>query len=153
MAPVTSQDYYLVKVKCTDLTSTTSPEGQWTGSEQGGIGGDPVPSNVTADMDLAIDSRYRGGHPVQHCPGGSSSDLGTPRQWSDDFKTSFDTAATNELNAINGISDFGGGTLSWVVLRGYRPGAMTSDVEAYPVQSVELRTYVGTMRRRARSLR
>ena len=153
MAAVISEDYALTSVKVIDLTSDTSPEGEWTGSETGSISSDALPSNVSADMDIYINSRYRGGHPVMHFPPATAAQLSTPRAWTDEYKTDFDTASANFLAAVNGISDYGGGSVEWVVLRGYRPGAMTSDVHAYAAVSVTLRKYVGTMRRRARSLR
>jgi hypothetical protein len=153
MAPVVSADYALTSVKVTDLTTTTSPVGEWTGSEPGTIDDDALPSNVSSDMDIYINSRYRGGHPVMHFPPATAAQLATPRTWTDAFKTDFDTAADNFLAAVDGISDYGGGSIEWVVLRGYRPGATTGDVHAYQALSVTLRKYVGTMRRRARALR
>jgi hypothetical protein len=153
LAPYTHEDYSLVEVTMTDLTSTDGATGSWHGSNPGLSAGGAVPSNVTMDLDLSIASRYRGGHPVLHHPAPQSANLATPRTWNSSILTDFNTGAGDFLSDLNTTSLIGDVDGTWVVLRGYRPGALPEAVTIWPVLSIQPRQYVGTMRRRARSLR
>lgn len=153
MAPLINQDYGLQTVTTTDIGASSGNEGSWHGLEVGGLTDAPLSSNVSADADLNISSRYRGGHPVMHFPPPGASELSNPRQFTSDFKTEFDTAVNNFLQAINGAEMVSATPTDWVILRGYRPGATEEEVQIFQVNSAELRRYVGTMRRRARALR
>jgi hypothetical protein len=152
MAPLVSQRFALVEVRCTDLNSDTGAVGSWTGSESGTITGDYLSSNLSSDMDMAISSRYRGGHPVMHFPPPSADELTSARQWSSDFVGDFNTGSNNFLQAVNGLS-LDATPLEWLILRGYRSGVEPDAVSPFPVNSTSLRQYIGTMRKRARALR
>jgi hypothetical protein len=153
MAQAISEAYSLVAVTATDLTSTSGPVGEWTGSEAGTVSGAALPSNVSADADLFIADRYRGGHPVMHFPPPPAGYLGTERTYSTSYKTNFDGWVTEFLNNVNSYEISGGVDIVWNVLRGYRNGASPSDVAPWPVLNASLRKTVGTMRKRARALR
>lgn len=148
-----SAAFRLVEVQCTDLDSVDGAVGRWDGSLPGALSGDPLTSNVSADLDLSISSRYRGGHPVMHLPPPNSEQIVSPRTWSADYITTLSSAGANFLEDLNSNSLIGDVDGVWVVLRGYRPGAEPGAVTPYPVQSTHGRQYVGTMRRRARALR
>lgn len=146
-------DFTLVEVEAMNLTSPTSAVGYWRGSIPGIDDGVSLPSNISMDGQLEIGVRYRGGHPVIHLPPSSSGNLGTARAWSDALVTAIDTSLTDFRTAINEITPGTGPPVTWIVLRGYRSGATPEAVTQWPVLSAGLRKYVGTMRRRARSLR
>jgi hypothetical protein len=148
-----SADYTLTQVEAQDLTSSTALAGYWRGSLAGGGSGEALPANVSADAQLHIAPRYRGGHPVLHLPPPPASQLGGARQFASTFVTAQNAALADFYAQINSITGEGSESMVWIVLRGYRPGAMPEAVSLWPVLATEARQYVGTMRRRARALR
>jgi hypothetical protein len=151
--PWVAESFSLVEVEAMNLTSPESAVGFWRGSIPGTDSSNPLPSNVSMDLDLEIGVRYRGGHPVTHLPPSSSGNLGTARAWNDALVTAMDTAGEDFRTAVNAITPGTGPPVTWLVLRGYRSGALPEAVTQWPVLSVGLRKYLGTMRRRVRSLR
>lgn len=151
--PLVSSGFTLIGVTATDLSSDSGNEGHWGGSVAGGDSEPALPSNVAIDLRLRIAPRYRGGHPVMHLPPSSADHLSSRRQWSAAFVTSMNDAGADYLAAVNDITAEGFTGVNWIVLRGYRPGALPEAVTQDPVLSTDTRQYVGTMRRRARSLR
>lgn len=151
--PQVSEAFTLQSVEAVDLTSDTGNDGFWIGSLAGGRAGGECPSNVSQDLRLHIAPRYRGGHPVVHFPPSISGDLSSPRQWDDAWVTAFNAAGADFLTGINELTIGSFPPCTWMVLRGYRPGALPEAVTPWPVLATALRPYVGTMRRRARSLR
>lgn len=149
----TASAYALVQVECTDLTTITGNTGFWTGDIAGILPGDELPSNTSVDLQLKIAPRYRGGHPVMHLPPPDTGRLQSPREWSVAYQGSVNTEGASFLSDVNAISIGADGDVVWVVLRGYRPGALPEAVEVDVVQRTACRAYVGTMRRRARALR
>lgn len=53
----------LTEVVSTDLTTTSSPQGSWSGSFAGGYSGQPFPAQVAVCVSWKQALRYRGGHP------------------------------------------------------------------------------------------
>lgn len=153
LAPITSEDFTLVKLAITDLTSPSAGYGYWTGSVPGTHTGDSLPSNVSNDIEFNTGLRYRGGRPLIHHPPGDANSLDGARQYAD-LNVAASTAAFADfatgLTAVN-EGDFHDAVHVW--LRGYKAGAVTADVTIEPVIGYQARKYVGTMRRRARKPR
>lgn len=152
--PITiCETYALTEVTATDLSSDTGATGSWFGSEPGSITGGYLPANVTADMSIHIADRYRGGHPLTHWPPPGPASLMNARELSAAALAVSNPAYEDFFTGLNEITVDTFPPFRWVVLRGYRPGVLPEAVTQSPVVSVSARQYVGTMRRRARSLR
>lgn len=150
LAPLTANDYTLVQVTAEDLTSDTNASGQWTGSHVGTDSSDPLPSNVSADIQFVISYRHRGGHPVLHHAPGGVTRLATARQYATSYQTDLAASWNDFIAAISTDSHIPGDTLAHVAVLGHRNPPPSSGVQIFPVNSYRLRATVGTMRRRAR---
>lgn len=152
IVPLITQAVSFIGSTCTDLSSATGARATANVNVEGGSLGDPCSVNVCMDANASIPIRYRGGHPLTHFPPSSAHDLGGARQWSATTLGVWNTALADLLTGVNGTNFESGPDCIWTVLRGYRAGAAPEAVHPYPVTSLHARQYVGTMRRRARSL-
>ena len=85
LAGATHEDYNLIRVECTDLTTPTSAIGLWAGSEAGTATGVPVPADAAVVLSYTVARRYRGGHPRGYWLLGIGVDLADPQHWTSDF--------------------------------------------------------------------
>jgi hypothetical protein len=89
-------------VQCIDLSSVSSPIGQWVGSSNGSRLGGVLPAETALLINAHIARRYRGGKPRLYLPLGCQTDVLNPQSWSSSFLTAVATGFTNFFNAISG---------------------------------------------------
>jgi hypothetical protein len=145
-------DFTFVGSSLTDLSSVTGATATVDVNTPCTGGGGSMSSNVSMNANAVIPDRYRGGHPLTHFPPAPAADLVNPRQWSAGTLTTWTTHLDSLLSDVNAANIEGGPDFVWTVLRGYRAGATPEEVVPYAVSSLHPRQYVGTIRRRARSL-
>lgn len=87
IAPLCGPIVSLEQVTTTDLTSTTSAQGQNTFHHPGSRTGLAVPASAAALVNLHIQRRYRGGKPRIYFPCGTSTDMANSQNWSATFLT------------------------------------------------------------------
>lgn len=102
-----SNDYDLVKVTVTDLTSDTSADGVWSGSLNGTSSHPPPAIDAATLMNSVIARRYRGGKPRIYLPIGTIDHLTTsPVEWDPSYVTAVNSswaAFNTALLALTGI--------------------------------------------------
>jgi hypothetical protein len=135
-------------VKGTDIADRAGAEGQWTGHIAGTLTGDALGSNTSVDMLANIGLHYRGGHPLTHLPPAPASYTASPRAWTSTFVTNATAAMEAFLGDVNALDLPATFPVVWVVLRGYKNGAVPEAVTKNQVFSVKARTALGTMRKR-----
>ena len=150
LAAIVSVSYSLVEVDVTDIGSDIGFTASWTGTEPGALTGHGLSSNVTTDMQMPIPQHYRGGHPVMHLPPGRQEDLVTGRQYNASFVGTAAAAMQAWASAQNAATILSGQPTAITILRGYRSGALPSQVTQYIPSSYNCRPYLGTMRKRAK---
>jgi hypothetical protein len=87
IAPSVCSSEQLVSVLCTDLSSDSGQEGEWTGSESGSGGSDPLIASACMVVNHHILRRYRGGRPRTYLRCGDTSVLAEPNIWTTAFQT------------------------------------------------------------------
>lgn len=108
MAPVTSSAEALHGVVCTDLSSASGNQGDWTGTQNGQESGAQLPASACGVVNHIINRRYRGGRPRTYIRCGTQADLTGTNEWSATFQA---TLLTKWEAWINGILTDGGGSL------------------------------------------
>lgn len=81
----------LNEVVITDLTTTSSARGIWTGSTVGTRSGAELPINDVALLNFTLNRRYRGGKPRTYNPWGAQPDLTSSQKWGSSFITECET--------------------------------------------------------------
>jgi hypothetical protein len=76
-----TSDKHLTEVIITDLTSSTSAVGTWSGSVGGTASGSPLAAGTALIVKFLINRRYRGGHPRIYLPFLGASTLATDGSW------------------------------------------------------------------------
>lgn len=98
--------FALEKVVVTDLTTDSSPEGQWNGSIPGTRAGNGFPADVCACLVSKVPRRYRGGKPKIFMPFGAAPDVAADdATWTPAFQSSVNSqwiAFKTALGAIVG---------------------------------------------------
>ena len=161
LASLAAEQVVLEDVTCTDLTSSTSPEGyqavDYAGTRSGGM-----TAGVCTVISGEISRRYRGGHPRNYWPFGGTGDLADAQSWSDDYLDACETAWQAFLTATPGCFPSG---ITYVGFRNvsyfegftnhtYPSGRVRSipTVRGTPVVdaigSYVIRPYIGSQRRR-----
>lgn len=103
-----SENYHLVEVFCTDLTSGTAAEGSWTGSVAGGRSGTVLPIDACVCLNHKIARRYRGGKPKIFLPFGLQSDLNSDGDtWTSGLISGLGTAWHTFVTDVEAIGSIG----------------------------------------------
>lgn len=107
LAGLMSNDYHLIGVEITDLSSSTSAQGSWSGSVAGANSGHPPDIAVALLQNFTIARRFRGGKPRTYWPFGVAGNLNSDDvTWTSAF---LGTAATawaafnTALLALSGV--------------------------------------------------
>jgi len=95
LKPYAPADCVLREIVVTDLTSSSSSRGLWTGSITGTRSGTANPGLLCALVNYAIARRYRGGKPRSYLPYGTQSDLNGAAGWTSGFVSGLTTAWTD----------------------------------------------------------
>jgi len=142
LAPLLSDDWSAVRVRCSDLGSATGVVAETAAAQAGGISGEANPNNVAACVSFRTAQRGRSGRGRNFVPGipGSLVTLNT-----------LDPTFITDLIAVySGL--IGAGTFTaawqWVVLSRYTAGSPRANGIGLPVTSV---TMVGNSVRSMRS--
>lgn len=82
-----SGEFFLTYIEVTDLTTTSSAQGTWSGSVEGTNDGGILTAGSCFLVNYQIARRYRGGKPRTYLPIGATSNLTSERAWNSDFVT------------------------------------------------------------------
>jgi hypothetical protein len=107
MAPELPSPGSLNSVQVTDLTSATSGQGSWAGSQPGTRGNDSIPANAAVLISYVEALRYKGGHPRTYLFVGGNADLQGAAEWSTLFQAEALSHWQAFLNALIGFSSGG----------------------------------------------
>lgn len=91
----------------TDLSSSTAPTADSTGTAAGTREGEPIPANVAVLQQYSVARRYRGGHPRTYWPWFTASDIDTPQTWASDSVGAAATASEIVTSAPVGVTSGG----------------------------------------------
>jgi hypothetical protein len=86
--PLCHTDTSVQKTIVTDLTTASSPVGEFTGPDVGTRAGTALPAGAALVMDWTIARRYRGGKPRSYLPFGVAGDLADRQTWAAGFLSS-----------------------------------------------------------------
>src|SRR5215469_4122412 len=117
MSPEQPSPSQLAFVPVTDLTSTTSGQGTWSGTVAGTRGGDSIPANAAVLISYPASLRYKGGHPRQYLFAGGNADLQGAAEWSTLFQAEILTHWQAFLNGLIGFASGGTDISSFVSVR------------------------------------
>ena len=163
LAGATHEDYNLIRVECTDLTTPTSAIGLWAGSVPGTATGVPVPADAAVVLSYTVARRYRGGHPRGYWLLGIGVDLADPQHWTSDFIAAQQEAFDAFFTSVLGAGWSGAGTLAHVNVSYFKGfTVVTSPISGRarnvptpratpvvdPVVATVARLRIGTQRRR-----
>jgi hypothetical protein len=119
MAPECPSPTELTSVTVTDLTSPTSGEGEWLGSNAGSRGDDSIPANAAVLITYPAASRYKGGHPRQYLYVLGNADLTGAAEWTSTATTEVQTHWQAFLTAVESLSVAGTALTSFNSIRYY----------------------------------
>lgn len=91
----------------TDLSSSTAPSADSTGTAVGTREGEPIPANVAVLQQYSVARRYRGGHPRTYWPWFTASDIDTPQTWASDSVGDAATASAIVTSGPIGVTSGG----------------------------------------------
>jgi hypothetical protein len=92
LTPLQHSSWSTSNVIITDLTSDTSPVGEFAQVNPGTLAGGRLPSSTCALVSQKTGRRYRGGHSRVYLPLGDDTKLLTDSTWTGAFVTAFGTA-------------------------------------------------------------
>lgn len=108
LAGLMSEDFNLVGVTITDLTSETSAEGAWTGSIAGANAAHDMPLDISLLQNFTIARRFRGGKCRTYWPFGTPGNLNSDDvTWTSAFLATSATAWSNFYTAVQAFSGIG----------------------------------------------
>lgn len=147
---VMSVDNQVTSLKATDLTTDTGAVAVASFSHFGTRTGDFMPSSVAVVGSLAINRRYRGGHPRKYLPWGTAGTMasGSTKDWDSTFVSDCLTVFQDTLGFHIGFTS---GATTWDenVNVSYRTaGAVRPAAVIDVVVGSEIRTRICTQRRR-----
>jgi hypothetical protein len=119
IAVLIGDTWNLSEVDVLDISSETGLSGQWTGSENGGRSGTPLPAQCAAGVEYQIPLRYRGGKPRMYLPAGVQTDQLDAGHWNTDFVGGLGSYTGNFFTALEALSVGSMGTLQHVNLSYY----------------------------------
>jgi len=142
LAPLLSDDWSAVRVRCSDLTTATGVVAETAAAQAGGISGEANPNNVAACVSFRTAQRGRSGRGRNFVPGipGSLVTLNT-------LDSTFITDLIAVYTSMIGVGTFTAGW-QWVVLSRVTGGSPRANGIGLPVTSV---TMVGNSVRSMRS--
>lgn len=111
----------LTSVVCTDLSSPTSAEGEWTGTITGSNANFAVSAAECVLLSFEVLRRYRGGHPRVYWPMGTQADYQDAQTWKSASVSAWTIAFNAFLSEIIGSYWSGAGALLQVNV-GYYEG-------------------------------
>jgi hypothetical protein len=156
-------DVALETVAITDLSSTTSAQGEAAIGAAGTRAGAGLTANDAMVIGYEINRRFRGGHARGYWPFGSDPDLDGPQDWETGFLTEVDDGFEGFITAVGTTPWAGSGTLTQVSVSYYAgftviTNPLTGRARNVPtlrvapviddVQSIIARLRVGSQRRR-----
>lgn len=142
-------NFHLTQVQCEDLSTGSVALGVSTGPTVSGGGSSPPAAGTAMLMSLAINSKYRGGHPRTYFPPPTSSDLADPQHWTTAIVGSQLTNAISVITTALAHSSATALGISHHVVVRYRSGHTLLTVpEVFTVQSWTINTPVASQRRR-----
>lgn len=118
-AAVIAASWQLQEIDVLDIASLAGASGQWTGSEAGGMSGDPLPSSIASNVEFGIARRYRGGKPRMFWPSPDSTTLSDLSNYTNTFVAALQTATSGFFTAVEAISVGAVGALAHVNLSYY----------------------------------
>jgi hypothetical protein len=128
-------EYFLSVITVTDLSTSSSAQGEWTGSVEGTNDAGLIAAGTAFLVNYQINRRYRGGKPRTYLPVGTTSDLSTARAWTSGFVTSVTDTWGAFITAILALP-FGAASFSYQAnVSYYGPPNYTKGVLPAPVKT------------------
>ena len=98
LVPLLRSDKVVFTVTCTDLTSETSAQGEYSASSAGTLVGGALPASTALVVSQQTSRRFRGGHSRVYLPLGDDSKLVDDSNWESAFATAAGTAWGNVVS-------------------------------------------------------
>lgn len=163
LAALTPDDFTLKTIDCVDLSTASSPTGQWTGSDAGTRGATTLPLSTAFTLQYHTALRRRGGHWHGQWRFGVNGDLQNAQTWTSSFVSATLSNWNTFISSVLSAGWSGSGTLTHVGVQYYGPPNRTitgstgrvrtvSTIlvtpEVWPVTGYGAFTRLGSQRRR-----
>lgn len=104
VAPIVATQVEKTKVSVTDLTSTSSGQGEDLTTVSGTLSGASPPASAAVLISYPAPTRYKGGHPRNYLLAGVDASLANNSQWTTVFATAAQGAWNAFLNDLIGLT-------------------------------------------------
>lgn len=146
--PLLCQDYTLLSVDATDISSITGATGTETFSQLGSVTTPVSSNNVALVVSWKANTRYRGGHPRTYFSGLPAASSNGPAFWDAVVVGNWATAAQKFLSDVNAAGLGAGGQSSLVCVHYFRHHLLLSPPEVEPITGVGVSLKKRSQRRR-----
>lgn len=165
LMPNIHEDWSLIQIESTDLSSETSAQAISGYSAAGGLSGGKLPASVAVVVSQETGRRYRGGHSRVYIPAGDDTKILNESNWVEAFATAIATGWTDVVGGTLGLAWSGGGSLRQQMASfydgftnvpygtptKYRRVPTGRDTAAFfPVTAIVGKQVIGTQRKRIR---
>lgn len=120
MNDLMNDTYSVTLIEATDLSSDVAAIGSDATERPGTRAGSVLPADNAVLCSHRVARRYRGGHPRNYWPFGSSGDVEDAQTWDGDFITNCDTAFDAFYGGINALGWASAGTIDSVNVSYYQ---------------------------------